>query len=211
MSMGRHFRRAWAGLLCVAATGCTVFGIRTVEEASHEVLLRDGRFQIRQYADAVVAETFVDAEYDEASSTAFRRLAGYIFGKNERKEKIDMTAPVVQEPTSETIAMTAPVIQEESDKGWRMAFVLPSKYTLETAPKPLDPNLTVRQEPGKKVAVVRYSWRLSEARMQDYAEKLRQWLEERNYEAVSQPRSAAYDPPWTIPFLRRNEVHIDVK
>jgi hypothetical protein len=107
--------------------------------------------------------------------------------------------------------MTAPVIQEESDKGWRMAFVLPSKYTVETAPKPLDPNVTVRKEPGKKVAVVRYSWWLSESRMQDYAEKLRQWLEERNYEAVSQPRSAAYDPPWTLPFLRRNEVHIDVK
>ena len=201
----------WAALMCVTSTGCTVFGIRTAEEARYTTLEKDGRFAVRQYADCVVAETFVDTGYREAGNAAFRRLAGYIFGKNQRREKIAMTAPVVQEPRSESIAMTAPVLQERSERGWRMAFVLPAEYTVETAPKPVDPKVVVRASEGRKVAVVRYTGWLSEARAQARAEELKHWLGERGYEAASQPRSAAYDPPWTIPFLRRNEIHIDIQ
>ena len=209
--MRKRLERAWPALLCMASAGCTVFGIRTVEEASHKTIVKDGRFSVRQYCDSIIAETFVDADYKGAGSIAFRRLAGYIFGKNQRNEKIAMTAPVIQEPRSEKIAMTAPVLQEKSGQGWRMAFVLPSELTIDTAPEPLDPNVTVRKAKGKKVAVVRYSGRLREAHIEANATKLRNWIYEKGYKAVSEPRSAGYDPPWTLPFLRRNEVHIDVE
>ena len=209
--MMKPLKCGWAALLCMASTGCTVFGIRTVEEAKHQTLVDDGRFSVRQYADGVVAETFVDADYRDAGSVAFRRLAGYIFGKNQRKEKIAMTAPVLQEPRREKIAMTAPVLQERSGRGWRMAFVLPAEYTIETAPEPLDPTVLVRKARGEKVAVIRYSGWLSEARANTKSAELRQWLAQRQYTATSKPRSAAYDPPWTIPFLRRNEIHITIE
>jgi len=153
----------------------------------------------------------VDADYGQAGNTAFRRLAGYIFGNNSARSKIPMTAPVIQEKTSEKIPMTAPVIQERSAKGWRMAFVLPARYTLEAAPKPLDPNVAVKQEPACKVAVLRYSGWLSERKLETNAARLMKWIEQKQYRATPPPRSAAYDPPWTLPFLRRNEVHIDLQ
>ena len=202
---------ALIGLLGILATGCTVFGIRTVEEAGYKVILKDGRFQIREYADALVAETVVDADYGKAGSVAFRRLAGYIFGDNKSTAKIPMTAPVIQEKASERIAMTAPVMQEKSGQGWRMTFVLPARYTLGTVPEPLDPKVVIGKETGRRVAVIRYSGWLSEASMETNAGKLKGWIEQKRYKATSPPRLAAYDPPWTAPFLRRNEVHIDVE
>ena len=90
-------KKPLAVLMSMLFTGCTVFGIRTVEEPDYTVILEDGNIQVRQYADFIIAETIVEAEYEEAGSIAFRRLAGYIFGKNKRDEKIAMTAPVLQE------------------------------------------------------------------------------------------------------------------
>jgi len=109
---------ALIGLLGILATGCSVFGIRTFETAGYEVVLRDGRFEIRQYPDALVAETVVEAEYGKAGSVSFRRLAGYIFGGNKSRAQISMTTPVIQEKASERIAMAAPVMQEKSGQGW---------------------------------------------------------------------------------------------
>lgn len=207
----KQLKTACAGFLFMASAGCSVVGIRTVEEAAHKTLVRDGAFSVRQYSDAVIAETFVETGYGESGSTGFRRLAGYIFGKNKQKQKIAMTAPVVQERASEKIAMTAPVLQEKSARGWRMAFVLPSKLTIDTAPEPSDPNVTVRKAKGKKVAVVRYSGRLRETRIEANAAKLKGWIEANGYKAISDPVSAGYDPPWTLPFLRRNEVQVEIE
>jgi len=202
---------ALIGLLGILATGCSVFGIRTVEEARYRTVVKEGRFHVREYADAVIAETVVDEDYGRAGNVAFRRLAGYIFGGNKSRAKIAMTAPVLQQKTSEKIPMTAPVLQEKSGQGWRMTFVLPAKYTLQDAPEPSDPKVVIKAGKGRKVAVVRYSGWLSAASMERTAAKLRSWLEQKKYKAVSEPRLAAYDPPWTVPFLRRNEVHIDIE
>ena len=200
---------ACVGLLGILASGCSVFGIRTVEEARYKTIVKEGRFQVREYADAVIAETVVDEDYGRAGNVAFRRLAGYIFGNNKSRARIAMTAPVLQQKASEKIPMTAPVLQEKSGQGWRMTFVLPAKYTLQDAPEPSDPKVTIKAEKGRKVAVVRYPGWLSAASMERNAAKLRNWLEQKRYKAISEPRLAAYDPPWTVPFLRRNEVHID--
>jgi len=191
--------------------GCSVLGKRTANEPQYKVLAEEGDIEIRQYGGMIVAETVGEGKYSQTSGIAFSRLAGYIFGKNRAKQKIVMTAPVLQEPVSEKISMTAPVIQEKKGNAWVMSFVMPEEYTLETLPVPLDPAVTLRQVQGKKVGVIRYSGLHSESNLQNYAGKLTIWLEKRGKKVLSEPRAASYDPPWTIPFLRRNEVHIDIE
>ena len=199
-------------LLTVAfLTGCSVFGIRTSDEPDYQVLNDYGKIQIRHYPALVVAETEVMADYPESSNQAFRRLAGYIFGKNQKQQKISMTAPVIQQQPAETLAMTTPVLQQRSGSVWKMVFVLPKDYSLATAPVPLDKAVVIKEMPAQKVAVIRYSGSLTEQGIDKKSEELTKWLSQQGYKAISIPRSAAYDPPWTLPLLRRNEVHIDIE
>lgn len=191
--------------------GCSVFGIRTVEEPSFEVLREEGAIQIRLYPSTVIAQTIVTGNYDGSSSIAFKRLAGYIFGGNKTKEDISMKAPVVQQQESTKIAMTAPVLQQSEGGNWTMSFVMPAAYSLETLPEPLDRQVTLLEVPGKTVASLRYSGRLNETNIGARSDELLDWLKTNGYRVTSGPRSAAYDPPWTIPFLRRNEVQFDVE
>ena len=191
--------------------GCSVFGIRTADEPNYQVLNDYGHIQIRHYPALVVAQTEVNADYKDSSSQGFQRLAGYIFGNNKKQQKMAMTAPVFQEQKAENMAMTAPVIQQKSGSVWLMAFVLPSNYSVATAPVPLDPAVLIKEIPGKKVAVIRYSGSLSEQGIEENTENLKNWITIKGYKAISPSRSAAYDPPWTLPFLRRNEVHIDIE
>ena len=198
-------------LTSVFLAGCTVFGIRTADEPKYQVLSDYGHIQIRQYPALVIAQTEVNADYKNSSSQGFQRLAGYIFGNNKKQQKMAMTVPVIQEQEAENMAMTAPVIQQKSGSVWLMAFVLPSEYSVATAPVPLDPAVLIKEIPGKKVAVIRYSGNLSEQGIEEKSEALKNWLDKQGYQAISSSRSAAYDPPWTLPFLRRNEVHIDIE
>ena len=200
-----------AVLTTIFLSGCSVVGIRTADEPTYQVLNDYGHIQIRQYPALVVAQTEVDADYKEGSSQGFQRLAGYIFGGNKKQQKLAMTAPVIQEQETEAIAMTAPVIQQKSGAVWLMAFVLPKGYSVVTAPVPLDPAVVIQEIPAKKIAVIRYSGSLSEQGIEEKSEELKNWLGNQGYKAISPSRSAAYDPPWTLPFLRRNEVHIDIE
>ncbi len=198
-------------LTSVFLAGCSVFGLRTAEEPNYQVLNDFGDIQIRHYPAMVVAQTEVTADYKNSSSQGFQRLAGYIFGNNKNQQTIAMTAPVIQEQEAETMAMTAPVIQQKSGTVWLMAFVLPAEYSVSTAPVPLDSAVIIKEIPGKKIAVIRYSGSLSEQGIEEKSEHLKNWLSQQGYQAISEPRSAAYDPPWTLPFLRRNEIHIDIE
>lgn len=197
--------------LAVLPVGCTVFGIRTADEAGYEVLREDGDIELRRYGDLVVAETVAGGDYEQASSETFERLFDYISGANRRQESIAMTAPVLQEDAGEQIAESIPVLREKQSGGWKLAFVLPEKYTLDTAPEPANPHVKLTRMEGKNVAAIRYSGSRSEETFRQQSELLAAWLEENEYTAASQPRYAGYDPPWTIPFLRRNEVLIDVE
>ena len=157
----------------------------------------------------------VDASFDDAGGVAFRRLFGYISGDNQSAVEIAMTAPVMaadeSTPAGEEIAMTAPVTGQQTALGWRYAFVLPSDYTLATAPLPGNPEVRLEQVSARKVAVVRYSGSWTEANYTRNVQLLQQWMSQNQLEADSLPRVAGYDPPWTLPFLRRNEVMIDIK
>ncbi|MEI6267832.1 MAG: heme-binding protein [Methylococcaceae bacterium] len=198
-------------LTSIFLTGCSVFGIRTADQPAYQVLNDYGHIQIRRYPALVVAETEVIADYKNSSNQGFQRLAGYIFGNNQKKQKMAMTAPVIQEQQTETLAMTAPVIQQKSGDVWLMAFVLPKGYSVLTAPVPNDQAVIIKALPEKKVAVIQYTGRLCESGIEENTETLKNWLAQQNYKALSSSRSAAYDPPWTMPFLRRNEVHIDIE
>lgn len=188
-----------------------MFGIRTAESPDYQVLNDYGHIQIRHYPALVVAETEIKADYENSSRQGFQRLAGYIFGNNQKQQKIQMTAPVMQQQEAENIAMTAPVMQQKSGAVWLMAFVLPKGYSVATAPTPLDVAVRIKEIPERKVAVLQYSGGLSEQAMAAKAEELKTWLSENGYQSISAWRSAAYDPPWTLPFLRRNEIHIDIE
>ena len=199
-------------LTSIFLTGCTVVGIRSSEEPKYQVINDYGSIQIRQYPALVVAQTEINADYKTSSNQGFQRLAGYIFGNNKAQQKLAMTAPVIQEQQAETISMTAPVIQQKSaDSTWLMTFVLPNEYSLLTAPIPLDPTVKITEIQSKKVAVLHYSGSLSEQGIKEKSEELDVWLKKHGYSIISAPQSAAYDPPWTLPFLRRNEIHIEIK
>ena len=200
-----------------------------IEEPAFEMLEKFGNIEMRQYRPVIVAETFVDGDMRSASSRGFRLIADYIFGNNlsmrrggsKPSEKIAMTVPVLVEPIarSEKVAMTAPVnIEPQGDsvdgimhsQRWRVQFSMPSEYSLASLPKPLNPAVKLREVPGKRYAVLVFSGLAGEDKVQQKTEELMTWLKGENRRAIAAPQLARYNPPWTLPFLRRNEILVEV-
>lgn len=183
------------------------------EQQPYEVLARYPEFEVRQYPAHILAEVDVQAPFEEAGNAAFSTLLGYITGRNQSRQSIAMTAPVVQAPVlGERVAMTAPVIQSEGSAGLQtVAFVMPAAMTLETAPAPVDPRVRIRAVPPARAAACRYSGRWSMSSYQHHCATLLQALAVRGYQPVGQPRFARFDPPFKPWFLRRNEVVIDLQ
>ena len=194
-------------------TGCSLFGKGSEEQPHYTVITEQNNMEIRKYDSYIIAKTTVSGSFKEAQSAGFRILAGYIFGKNKSKQKIAMTAPVVQKPNSEKIAMTAPVVISPSDnKTWTMTFSMPSKFTLDTLPAPTDERVKIEKVEGKLIAALRFSGFWNESKNAEKAGELTEWLKGlKDYQIVSDPMFAGYNPPWTLPFLRRNEMMIELK
>ncbi|MDA8561655.1 heme-binding protein [Gammaproteobacteria bacterium] len=187
-------------------TACTLFGVRNEETPKYRVVDKSDYKEIRYYDSYIVAKTTVSGSYKEAQKTAFKRLAGYIFGDNIGNNKISMTAPVVQKE-AEKISMTAPVTQQQTGDSWTMTFMMPSKYTIDRLPKPNNKNITIEEVPSKYFGVIEFSWYDSVSKNKEMAEALSKWLNNKSdFKIVSQPIFAGYNPPWTIPFLRKNEI-----
>jgi hypothetical protein len=182
-----------------------------IEKAKYKVIDKEGKFEIRQYQPQIVAETVVDADFDEAGNMAFRRLFNYISGENRRKESIAMTAPVNQKSSSQKIAMTAPVNQQQSEGDYIVSFLMPLKYTMETLPEPLDPSVSLRHIPSRKIAAVRYSGSWSRKKYEQKKTLLEEFIKKKGLRITGQDIFARYDPPFQIPFLRRNEVLFEVE
>lgn len=181
-----------------------------VEEPPHRLADRDGSLEIRDYGPAVVAETAIEGERDRAINDGFRRLARYIFGANEPQREIAMTAPVTQQQRGSRIAMTAPVTQAAADAGWTVAFFMPPGSRLAELPRPLDANIALREMPARRVAVVRFNGLATRANLARHETQLRDWLAARGESAAGPVTYAFYDPPWTLPWLRRNEVILEI-
>jgi hypothetical protein len=213
--------RVVAALGSLALAGCSVVGIRSgTEEPSYTTLAETPAFEVRRYGDRVAADTLVDADPEAARNVGFRRLAGYIFGDNRASEKIAMTAPVEQagggeaeaaDGEGERIAMTAPVAQAEAEGGWRIRFFLPEGYTAEGAPVPTDPQVTITTVPGETVAVRRFSGSRSAEAVADETNALLDAVADSDWRATGAPVAWFYDPPWTLPPMRRNEVAVPVE
>ncbi len=180
-----------------------------VEEPAYTTLLHANDFELRQYPALVVAEVTVTGDRTAAASKGFRLLAGYIFGGNTRRQSIPMTAPVV-ETRSQTIAMTAPVLQTKAGDRWVIRFVMPSRYTLGELPTPNSPEVHLTTAPPARVAVIRFSGLINKTVMHEKTEALDAFIRTQKLRAVGTPSLAQYDPPWTLWFLRRNEIMIPV-
>jgi len=184
------------------------------EEAKYTLIEKDGAFEVRAYDSKLIAEVLLDGEMSDATSAGFRLLADYIFGNNTapsgKSEKISMTAPVTVENRSEKIAMTAPVAIQSEQKGWRVWFVMPSHFSLATLPKPNNPLVVIKPIAAKRYAVVRFSGWVDDEKMQAKLKELSAWLAVKKLTSKGQPELARYNPPWTLPFLRRNEVMLEI-
>ncbi|MDB4441843.1 heme-binding protein [bacterium] len=207
-------------LMYIGLAGVALLGVSSllvaksamaIEKAKYTVVEKEDDFEIRQYDPQIVAETFVEGDLEEVGNEGFRRLYAYISGENTRKQSISMTAPVSQESGSEKIAMTAPVKQEKKDNQWRITFLMPSEYTLETIPEPNDARVVLTQEPGRLMAAVKYSGTWSEEGYEENKALLEEYIQKRGLTAAGEPVWARYDPPFMPWFLRRNEVLIPIE
>ena len=190
-----------------------VTSIMAIEEPEYKVLEEHDDIELREYSSFLVAEVTIKGSFEEAGNKAFRSLFNYIDGKNSKQQSIEMTAPVNQEQIQgEKIEMTAPVNQQQIEEGaYRVSFVMPSRFTMETLPKPLNPNVKLREIPIRKVAVIRYSGTWSEENYSEHAKELFDFLNKNNHEIVGEPIWSRYNAPFMPWFLRRNEIMVEIK
>jgi hypothetical protein len=195
-----------------------------VEQPKYRVISEQGNIQIREYNPVIVAEVQVQGEREEAISQGFRLLADYIFGNNKVKQDIAMTAPVTQQSgqkiamtapvtqqSSQKIAMTAPVKQQGSDNAWKVNFTMPSQYSMNTLPKPNNEKVTLHQVSSKKYVVIKFSGMNSNKNLASHEKELQEYISKNKIQTLSEPIYAFYNPPWTLAFLRHNEIMIEIK
>jgi effector-binding domain-containing protein len=181
-----------------------------IEEAQYTVREKEGKFEVREYSPHILAETIVEGDLEEAGSKAFNRLFQYISGNNRTQTRVDMTAPVSQKPEGEKIEMTAPVSQQRVQERWAVSFMMPASYTLQTIPEPLDSKVTLRMVPAQRIAAVRYSGFWSEKNFLRNKQELRSWIERKGLTIAGEAVWARYNSPFSLWFLRRNEVLIPI-
>jgi DNA gyrase inhibitor GyrI len=197
-------------LLSVAAMAVFVFVVQNVETPPYRVVMQDGAFEVRDYPLLVVAEVRRQGPRGAALSAGFGPLANYIFAKERAGERISMTAPVTQQ-RPEQIAMTAPVTQSLDASGdWVVRFVMPARYHLDQLPAPAGTDVHLSELPPRRMAVIRFSGRVTDELIAGKESELRAWLAAKGLTPAAMPVYAFYNDPFTPGFLRRNEVLIDL-
>ncbi len=181
----------------------------SVEQPKYELLQSENNIELREYASMVLAEVEVSGERKEAINQGFKILANYIFGDNVSKKQMEMTAPVTSE-LNEKLAMLAPVMQQGQGDKWKVRFVMPSAYDIDTLPKPNSLSVNLISIPSKRFAVIRFSDLAEENNIKLNTEELVAYITEKNFKTMGGPILAFYNPPWTLPSLRHNEVMIEV-
>lgn len=167
----------------------------SIEEPAYTTSQKDGLCEVRAYPSLIAAEVTVSGEREPALRAGFNLLAGYIFGSNVQKH---------------TVAMTAPVIQQAVADGWVVRFIMPVRYTLATLPKPNNPRVRLVNLPPVRVAVIRFSGRGQAGDIKARTEGLEIYMRHHKLNAIGPISMARYDPPWTLWFLRRNELMVPV-
>jgi hypothetical protein len=201
-----------------------------VEEPVFELTMQEDAFEVRIYPALVAAQVNARGTRGEAVNAGFRLLADYIFGNNKGKQTIAMTAPVMQAPgatpsqptspsagtgtgagNSEVIAMTAPVLQTQTDGAWTIQFVMPKTYTLQTLPTPNNAQVRLVQLPPTRFAVVRFSGLAGDADIAEKTAALNTFMDKHQLRRAGAPTLARYNPPWTLWFMRRNEIMVPLE
>lgn len=180
-----------------------------VEQPDYKITSTDGAIEMRSYGSMIAAEAEVKGERKAAINEGFRLIAGYIFGANKPNAKIAMTAPV-QQQSAQKIAMTAPVTQQTTGDSWTVRFIMPSSWTLETLPAPNDARVTLKSVPAKRMLAIRFSGTASDSLIQSKTEELRRYAADKKLATIGEPLLAFYNPPWTLPFFRRNEIMLEL-
>lgn len=203
--------------LLASLSACSVVGIATTEEAPYTTLRTVGDFEIRRYPTVIVAQVTSSTNWEESQSESFQVLFNYISGNNTSQQDISMTAPVllkelnIENTSSTKISMTSPVLLSENSNGSQMSFVLPIEYTLKTAPQPADERVKIIALKSGEKLVYRFSGVLNEESITIAEKKLFDFAKERDIQIdKSSIQSAGYNPPWTIPWFRRNEILVDL-
>ena len=203
----------WALVTSAVFFMLSTFGINTgTEQPKYEVIERIGSsVEIRRYAPRIAAEATIDVtESANARGDAFRIVAAYIFGANKGKKKIDMTSPVEIKTAGEKIAMTAPVEVNKSEKRLTMRFFMPAQYSKDELPEPTDSRVRLVEIPSETAAVLRFTGSTDDASVSARTAELLKLLRGTNWKIEGRPTAFLYNPPWTIPFLRRNEIAVAV-
>jgi hypothetical protein len=205
------FHSIYGFVVSVLSAVVSIFGVNMgTEQPRYDVLERIGdNIEIRQYGPRIAAETIVDMS-DNARGDAFRLIAGYIFGANNTSEKVAMTSPVEISSPGTKIAMTAPVEVNRSDDKLVMRFFMPSKYSIEQLPKPSDPRVKLTQIPSTTAAVLRFTGSTGDPAVAARTSDLVSALQSSKWKVAGPATAFFYNPPWTIPFLRTNEVVIPI-
>jgi hypothetical protein len=211
------------GLLAIGFGARRYVQDRTTPRVEYDTVARLGDVEIRRYPPTVLVETVAPTE-----SAAFRRLFRYISGANRSATEVSMTAPVESagesipmtapvesetERRSESISMTTPVESDTTDAGVRMAFYLPAEYDYDTAPRPTDDSVRLVEQPGRTLAVLGFSWFTTEGRVARKTDELLATLADAadEIDVVDDPFLMRYDGPGVPPFLRTNEVAVEVR
>lgn len=178
-----------------------------VEQPEYQILTAEGSLEIRSYGAMIAAEAEVQGK--SAINEGFRLIAAYIFGANKTNVKIAMTAPV-QQQSQETIAMTAPVTQQPEGTAWAVRFIMPRSWTMETLPAANDARVSLKPIPAKRMVAIRFSGLANGALIQMKTGELRKYASEHKLKTIGEPLLAFYNPPWTLPFFRRNEIMLEL-
>jgi len=190
-----------------------------IEEPNFEVIEKSDDIEYRRYQPFIIAQTVVATdERSKANNIGFRRLFKYITGANTARQEIQMTAPVIQSDSvsttaqakGEKIAMTAPVQQSATETGWKVAFVLPLHFTMDTAPLPNSSDIELHQVHARTMAVLGFSGRWTDRNIRQHQAELMSKLEKTAVKIIGEPEFAAYNAPFRPPFMRRNEVMVEI-
>ena len=198
-------------LLSVLALGAAMIGpiMSNVEVPAYKILKKEQNIEIRQYPPLIIAEVKTAGSRQASINDGFRILADFIFGNNEGEKQLSMNGPITQQEGIK-IAMTAPVQQEKTDAEWATSFIMPSKFSIDTIPNPINDRIKIIQIPSKRYAVITFAGRSTEENLTKHTNELEKYMNGSSYSKVGNAKYAFYNPPWTLPFLRRNEVQFEL-
>lgn len=179
------------------------------EQPEYKLVKTNGNIEIRDYPPMILAEVEVSGERKEAIKEGFKILADYIFGNNTSIQKNDITQSTAKE-VNEKISMTAPVMQQKHKDTWKVRFIMPKMFSMETLPRPNSEMIQLIPVQSKRFAAIRFSGIASEGNIECYTNELKDYISAENLEAIGGVILAFYNPPWTLPFFRRNEIMIEI-